>query len=262
MNPAATSTKSPGSHEVWVDFFDDAYRELYAGLLDPIRTEVEVAAVVKLLALKEGERVLDLCCGDGRHSVPLQRRGMRVTGIDLSGPMIRGARSRARRVLDDKASQPVWLRGDCARLPVKPVFDAAVLLYNSISFGSREMTRALIANARAALGAGGRLLIECMHRDHEARRASVEVDVEETQSAGKQIRIERRFDPVLGEQRALMSFESSPGQRREKHLRYLVYTAGELRQFCLDAGFTNVELFGGYDGRPFSVDTPAVIRAS
>ena len=41
MNPAATSTKSPGSHEVWVDFFDDAYRELYAGLLDPIRTEVE-----------------------------------------------------------------------------------------------------------------------------------------------------------------------------------------------------------------------------
>jgi hypothetical protein len=44
MNPAATSTESPGAYEVWVDFFDDAYRELYAGLLDPVRTEVEVAA--------------------------------------------------------------------------------------------------------------------------------------------------------------------------------------------------------------------------
>ena len=70
------------------------------------------------------------------------------------------------------------------------------------------------------------------------------------------------FDPILGEQHALMSFALPSGERREKHLRYLVYTAGELRQFCLDAGFTNVELLGGYDGRAFGLDTPAVIRAT
>jgi SAM-dependent methyltransferase len=258
MNPAATSTESPGAYEVWVDFFDDAYRELYAGLLDPVRTEVEVAAVVKLLALREGERVLDLCCGDGRHSVPLQRRGMRVTGIDLSEPMIRGARSRARRVLDDEAPQPVWLRGDCARLPLKPVFDAAVLLYNSISFGSREMTRALLANARAALGAGGRLLIECTHRAHEERAAQL--------APGKSplpgVAIERWFDAERGEQHARMSFTDKAGERREKHLRYLVYTTTELLGFCRDAGFRTVEMFGGYDGRPLGPDTPAVLRAT
>ena len=43
---------------------------------------------------------------------------------------------------------------------------------------------------------------------------------------------------------------------------HLVYTAGELRQFLLEAGFSKVELFGGYDARPLGINTPAVIRAT
>ena len=256
---------SPGAardHEVWVDFFDDAYRELYAELLHPVRTEFEVASVVRLLALREGERVLDLCCGDGRHAIPLQRRGMRVTGVDLALPMVRGAQARARRVLNDEDSQPIFIRGDCARLPLRPVFDAAVLLYNSISFGSRAMTEGLLKNARAALGAGGRMLIECTHRDHEARAARVDRDVEELPGPKGPIEIERWFDPIAGEQHAKMRFKDADGSAREKHLRYLLYTAGELRQLVLGAGFRDVELLGGYDGKPFGLDTPAVIRAT
>ena len=146
-------SRPDGDYQVWVDFFDDAYRELYAGLLHPVRTEFEVAALVRLLALREGERVLNLCCGDGRHAVPLQRRGLRVTGVDLAAPMVRAARARAQRVLNEDDPQPVFIRADCGQLPLRPLFDAALLLYNSISFGSRAMTQALFANAHAALRA-------------------------------------------------------------------------------------------------------------
>ena len=42
----------------------------------------EVEFVVSALGIEPGAAVLDLCCGMGRHSVELARRGYRVTGVD------------------------------------------------------------------------------------------------------------------------------------------------------------------------------------
>jgi len=255
-------SRQDGDYQVWVEFFDDVYRELYATLLHPVRTEFEVAALVRLLALGEGQRVLDLCCGDGRHAVPLQRRGMQVTAVDLALPMVSAARARARRVLNEEDPQPVFIRADCGQLPVRPLFDAALLLYNSISFGSRSMTCALFANAHAALKPGAKLLVECTHRDHEARAAMASQEVEEIRGPAGTVQVTRRFDPDRGEQHARMLFIDAAGTTREKHLRYLVYTAGEIREMLGAAGFSSVELFGGYDERAFGVETPAVFRAT
>jgi len=252
-----------GPYQVWVDFFDDNYRKFYAGLLHPVRTEFEVASVVSLLSLREGARVLDLCCGDGRHAIPLQRRGMKVCGVDLAAPMLRAAQRRGLSVLGEESAQPLWVQADGGRLPLRAAFDAVVMLYNSISFGTRAMTESMLANARAALRPGGQILIECTHRDHEARAASTEEDIEEMDGLPGEtgpLRIERWFDPIAGEQHARMTFEQG-GEVREKHLRYLVYTAGELKALLESAGFSNVELFGGYDARPFGLNTPAVLRA-
>ena len=262
----AASARADEPLEAWVDFFDDTYRDIYGELLHPVRTETEVASAVNLLALREGERVLDLCCGDGRHAVPLQRRGLRVTGVDLAAPMIRAAKRRADRVLNEEDPQPVFLRADAARLPLRPAFDAVLLLYNSISFGPRAMTEALLRGARAALRAGGRMLVECTHRDHEAI-ATARGDERESLTAaagrlaGAKISIRRQFDPVAGEQHAWMTVELPSGERRERHLRYLVYTAGELLEMLRAAGFVKRELLGGYDGRAFGVETPAVVIA-
>ena len=45
-------------------------------------TEVEVQFAVTYLRLAAGDRLLDLGCGWGRHSLPLAARGLRVTGLD------------------------------------------------------------------------------------------------------------------------------------------------------------------------------------
>ena len=42
----------------------------------------EVEQVVSLLGIEPGAQVLDLCCGVGRHSLELARRGFQVTGVD------------------------------------------------------------------------------------------------------------------------------------------------------------------------------------
>ncbi len=46
------------------------------------RAEIEVGLLIALLGLSGTERILDLPCGTGRHTLELARRGYRDTGVD------------------------------------------------------------------------------------------------------------------------------------------------------------------------------------
>ena len=51
----------------------------------------QVDFIIRKLGLRGGERVLDLACGFGRHSLELARRGFAVTGVDITPSYIRFA---------------------------------------------------------------------------------------------------------------------------------------------------------------------------
>ena len=60
-------------------------------------TAEEVDLLIRSVGLQRNDRILDLCCGQGRHSLELARRGFtRVTGLDRSRYLIRLARKRAK----------------------------------------------------------------------------------------------------------------------------------------------------------------------
>ncbi len=60
------------------------------------RSKEEVDFIVEALGLKGSERVLDLACGFGRHSLELARRGFRVVGVDFTEAYIDDALESAR----------------------------------------------------------------------------------------------------------------------------------------------------------------------
>ena len=68
----------------YVDFFRNDYLNVYGHMFTEERAEKESAFVARTLELKPGASVLDLCCGQGRHSVQLAKHGFRVTGLDLN----------------------------------------------------------------------------------------------------------------------------------------------------------------------------------
>ncbi|NLN75524.1 MAG: methyltransferase domain-containing protein [Armatimonadetes bacterium] len=72
------------------------YEELFAKE-DPARYDIyteseasqrQVDFIIDALDLDQGARVLDLCCGQGRHLIDLARRGYDVVGLDLSEFML------------------------------------------------------------------------------------------------------------------------------------------------------------------------------
>ena len=66
----------------------------------------------KELALKSGERALELGVGTARVAIPLARAGIRVVGIDNSDHMLRVAREKLAREIESVRSRVILKKGD------------------------------------------------------------------------------------------------------------------------------------------------------
>ena len=95
-------------------------------------TKKEVDQFSKILNISEEDRILDLCCGQGRHSLELARRGFKyVEGLDRSHYLIQRAKATAKKeYLDVK-----FREGDARKLPFQSdSFDAVMILGNSFGY--------------------------------------------------------------------------------------------------------------------------------
>src|SRR3954466_14083990 len=77
--------------EWWRTLFNSLYLETDGDVVENDRnTETEIDLLVRSAGLEPNDRILDLCCGQGRHVLELARRGYKsVTGIDRSRYLIR-----------------------------------------------------------------------------------------------------------------------------------------------------------------------------
>jgi SAM-dependent methyltransferase len=117
--------------------------------------EVLGPTVDRLAELAGSGRALEFAIGTGRVAIPLAERGVPVTGIELSGPMIARLREKA-----DEAAIPV-LAGDMATTRAPGGYTLVYLVFNTIS---NLLTQAeqveCFRNAARHLVPGGRFVIE------------------------------------------------------------------------------------------------------
>ena len=68
----------------WRTLFNSLYLETDGDVIENDRnTAEEVGLLIRSVGLERNDRILDLCCGQGRHSLELARRGFpNVTGLD------------------------------------------------------------------------------------------------------------------------------------------------------------------------------------
>ncbi|MFC5266411.1 class I SAM-dependent methyltransferase [Kribbella qitaiheensis] len=117
--------------------------------------EVLGPTVDRLVELAGEGRALEFAVGTGRVAVPLAERGVRVTGLELSGPMIEQLRTK----VDEETIEVVV--GDMATVRVPGEFTVVYLVYNTISnLLTQEEQVACFRNAARHLVGGGRFVIE------------------------------------------------------------------------------------------------------
>jgi 2-polyprenyl-3-methyl-5-hydroxy-6-metoxy-1,4-benzoquinol methylase len=121
---------------------------------------LDLAAVITLLDIRPGTRVLELGCGPGWLSIFLARCGADVLGTDISPGMI----DVARRAADREASSARFEVADMEMLEVGRNFDACVI-YEALHHTPEPAL--VLRSARRALRPGGQLLLvepNWMHR--------------------------------------------------------------------------------------------------
>jgi len=144
----------------WNELFDSIYLKTDGDLFESRSFTVqEVDFLVKATGVAPDDRILDVCCGQGRHVIELARRGYTsLAGVDRSRYLIRLARRRAESAGLDVA----FHEGDARRLRLpESAFDYAFLLGNSYGFFDDEADDGrVLESIRRVLAPGGTLVLD------------------------------------------------------------------------------------------------------
>ena len=217
------------------EFFADkdeekAYREKQRGFTRP-----EVQSFCRLLGLASGSKILDVYCGNGRHSVELAQQGFQVVGVDIAFSRISFARNWAR----DEGVRAAFLLGDAQALPLRRAFEAVLILGGSFTHcPEEEKNISLLQGFRAVLKPRGLLLIDNPNP----------------------LRFWRIQHPegTLAEQRKVPHFDLPLGQGE---------TSGYVRYYCIDkmknlfkkADFDVQGILGSRGREPYTAESPRMI---
>lgn len=140
-------------------FTEEYFRTLPMGFHK--QTLREAQFVVDALGVGDGGRILDLCCGFGRHTLDLAKRGYDMVGLDLSLPLLQKALGEAqRRKLSIK-----FIHGDIRELNFQEVFDATFCWHTSFGYFDDKTNFEVLRGVHRALKPGGRFLLEIVNRD-------------------------------------------------------------------------------------------------
>jgi SAM-dependent methyltransferase len=235
------------------EFFGEDYMRfhLVGGQREADRAPAECDFIVNALGLKPGDRVLDLCCGQGRHAVELARRGFAVTGADLSRYLLGLARDAA-----EQAGVEVRLhRGDMRELPWEEEFDAVIVMFTAFGyFDSEEDNERVLREVRKALRPGGRLLLDLPNREvflnliADGRRTWYEHE-------GHLVLDEHTWDLDRGRLRLSRTIVAPDGTRRQTGHDLREYTHPEIVDLLTRAGLQWQRTFADLDMTELNPDS-------
>jgi SAM-dependent methyltransferase len=205
---------------------------------------LQVDQFTKLLDLNASATVLDLCCGLGRHSLELARRGFNVTDVDRTGVYLRRAHKQA----VEEGLEIEFVQEDMRQFCRPQAFDLALNLFTSFGyFENPAEDRRVIVNVHKSLKKGGTLVMEMMGKEVIARifreRDWHDEDgtiwLEERSISKDWSWIDNRWILLRG------------AKRDEFRVSHRLYSAAELTALLRDCGFQDVHTYGNLAGAPY-----------
>jgi len=229
--------------EWWRQIFNATYLKTDGDVVDdPQLTTKEVDVFCGILNMSPEDKVLDLCCGQGRVSLELARRGFNnVEGVDRSHYLIQRGKTQAK-----KETLGVKFReGDARKLRYPPdTFDAVMILGNSFGyFETIEDDVRVVKEVFRVLKPWGKLLIDVTDGEYLRRK----FQPRSWEWIDKKSFVCRERSLSLDKQR-LISREVvthvEKGVVADQFYAERLYTRKSIRELLEKAGFSDVTIHG------------------
>lgn len=141
----------------FVDWFNSPYYHILYKDRDEKEAETFIDKLLDFLKPAPGSKVLDLACGKGRHSLFLNKKGLDVTGVDLSTESIAHASQYENETL-------TFFVHDMRRVLRVNDFDYVFNLFTSFGYFEKEKdNQDVVLAAATALRKTGTLVIDFMN---------------------------------------------------------------------------------------------------
>lgn len=221
-------------------------------------TEQQVLFVLNALQLPASAKILDLCCGYGRHTHLLAQSNDYVTGFDLSDDFLAIARTRF------SAPNIKYVQGDMRQLPFKNKFDAVVNLFTSFGYfetdGENEQC---LAQINKALKKGGLFFLDYENKFNFVMNEVMRKKRTWYNTKHNQLYlIENDYD--FAKEREIVSFRQYQNGAVVKEYCYNIrlFSFPELQRMLQKNGFEIISVWGDFNGEPLSVESKRVITLS
>lgn len=229
--------------------FQEEYLTIYKRRDHQAQQELET--LLSYLPDLKRKKVLDLCCGHGRHSRYFAALGARVTGVDLSAALLKEAIGQS---LNESIQ---YMRCDMREFPIQNEMDVVFNLFTSFGyFDTNKENEAVLKKVYQALKPGGYFLFDYLNPGFVKKHL---VPLSEETVDNKEITQYRRIEKGrINKSIVVRDIQSSSRKQFKETVK--LYSVQELKRMLERNGLTIKHLFGDYNAAPFHYeDTPRMI---
>ncbi len=233
---------------------DEEFWKMYPLFTDKKLKEAgeEVEKIISLADLDSDIKVLDLCCGIGRHSIVFADRGYDVTAVDITEHYLERAREKG----EEKSVEIEFIKEDMRKFKREGEFDIVLNLFTSFGYFEdndenlqvlKNVYKSLKPNGKFILDVLGKEVIARIFKGKEWKEINGDIWLFERNIKKDWSRFEDNMMKVVN------------GDVKEFNTSHWLYSAKELKDMLEGVGFTSLDVYGNYDGKPYDEEADRLV---
>lgn len=227
---------TPIKNNWYEDFFAGLNCEMWNKAVSAEWTQREVDFLLATLAVQPGASLLDIQCGNGRHTIELAKRGYHPTGLDLSAEFLATLKEQ---VAAEELPVEV-VQGDILTTTFEPSFDGAYCLGNGFGYVDYDGMNTFVKNVAGSLKPTAHLVVNSglvaesilpnFPKTNRYELGDLVMDISNSY--------------VIGESYMATELTYTKAGRSEKHyFKHYVYTLAEIKRLLASHGLRTMAVY-------------------
>lgn len=236
------------------EFFDEYYLKSIDSLTGENQTKKEVDFIISQTGVQKDDSILDFACGHGRHAIEFSKRGYtNVKGLDLNTLFLDIAREKS----EELDSPPVFVQDNMRKFRETDTYDLIFSLFSSMFYFGHKRNIKILHRLFNALHISGYCIIDYYNPAAFLKKG---ISKDWFITSDQHIVLDKfHHNPLSGTITAERMIITPEGNRIKRMFNTRDYSVSELCSHLEEIGFEIVNVFGSFEGEPFSIDSPRQI---
>lgn len=233
----------------WKTTFGDVYLSAFDEIYSPQQAEKEATFLIEALKMKKGSLILDLACGQGRHSIALAQHGMNVVGVDTSKQLLRTAKQRA----EENKVNVSFIKDDMRIYCVPKHYDTVLILGNSFGYFNDIDNERVLSKVASSLKPCGQFVLDLSNTLGMLRRPITGKWTQKI-TGGKLTTQTLDFNPKTFQ--VSMQWQIFKNKIKTSLIGTLrLYTPPEITRLLAEHGFIIKKTYGSFSNESYNIKT-------